>query len=146
VGLEIVPVGAPLVRFHSISRAGFSFNPNIGTDGQPTRMEIAEDGARFNPFPGRPSTNVPTLYAGSTAHAAARESVFHDVPHQPDPPYSRGKLKDFAMTSATLSREVRVLLLVNNELKQVPVPGRPASLREDEIIHTDTDQYPATRS
>jgi hypothetical protein len=146
VELEIVPIGAPLVRFHSNSRAGFSFNPNIAADGLPSRMEIEDDGARFNPFPGRPSTNVPTLYAGSTAHAAARESVFHDVPHEPDPTYSSGKLRDYAMTSTTLNRAIKVLLLVNNQLKQVPVPGRETSLQEDEIIHTLPDQYPATRS
>jgi hypothetical protein len=140
VGLEIVPIGASLFRFHSISRAGFRFNPNIAADGLPTRMEMAEDGARFNPFPGRPSTNVPTLYVGSTMHAAARESVFHDVPHEPDPTYSSGQLRDYAMTSATLNRAIKVLLLVNNQLKQVPVPGRPTSLLEDEIIHTLPDQ------
>jgi hypothetical protein len=145
VGFEIVPVGAPLIRFHSISRPGFSFNPNIAKDGQPTSMEIAEEGARFNPFPGRPSTNVPTLYAGSTAHAAARESVFHDVPHEPDPSFPSGRLKDFAMTTTTLNRAIKVLLLVNNQLKQVSVPGRTTSLLEDEIIHTLPDQYPATR-
>jgi RES domain len=146
VELEIVPVSAPLIRFHSTSRSGFTFNPNIAADGQPSRMEIPEEGARFSPFPGRPRTNVPTLYAGSTAHAAARESVFHDVPHEPDPTYSSGKLRDFAMSTTTLHRAIKVLRLVNNQLKQFAVPGRPTSLMEDELIHTLPEQYPATRS
>jgi RES domain len=102
-------------------------------DGKPSRMQIATDGARFNPFPGFPNANIPTLYAGTTEHAAALESVFHDVEHIPNPTYPENKLADFAMSYLTLSRPIKVLKLVNDQLRQVAVPGRPESLLEDEI-------------
>ena len=61
----ILKAGSALMRFHSKSRAGNIYNPNTGK-----RIEIEEEGARFNPFPGAPAANVPTLYAADNITAA----------------------------------------------------------------------------
>jgi len=73
-----VSAGTELIRFYSKSKKypADSFNPNTGK-----RIDVEEDGARFNPFPGAPAPNVPTMYAADTLPAAALESVFHNVDH-----------------------------------------------------------------
>lgn len=43
-------------------------------------------------------------------------------------------------------RDLRVVMLTNPQLKQLPVRGRKDSLREDELIHTPRPQYPSTRT
>jgi hypothetical protein len=63
--------GTKLFRFHKNIFPPDSFNPNSGR-----RMDLPEDGARFNPFPGAPAPNVPTLYAASSLAAAALETFF----------------------------------------------------------------------
>jgi hypothetical protein len=87
-----VLAGAELVRFYSKSKkfpAG-SFNPNTGK-----RIDVEEDGARFNPFPGAPAPNIPTMYAADTLPAAALESVFHNVDHSPSPSFPKMQLADW---------------------------------------------------
>src|SRR5580692_9256508 len=64
----ILKAGSALTRFHSKSRAGNIYNPNTGK-----RIEIEEEGARLNQFPGAPAANVPTLYAADNISAAALE-------------------------------------------------------------------------
>jgi hypothetical protein len=146
VTLEEIPAGTTLIRFHSPSRQAVSFNPNVTRLGEPLRLERAEDGSRFNPFPGFPQANVPTLYAGSTEHSAALESVFHDLPHTPDPTYRSQALDNFVMSTMSLTRSLKVLRLVNDQLRQVSVPGRATSLLEAELIHSSPSDYPATRT
>jgi hypothetical protein len=85
----ILKAGSALTRFHSKPRAGNIYNPNTGK-----RIEIEEEGARFNPFPGAPAANVPTLYAADNITAAALESIFHGVKHIPSPTFPRIGLKD----------------------------------------------------
>ena len=146
VELRELPAGTRLIRFHSPKFAALSFNPNVDAAGVPRRMDIATDGARFNPFPNLAGVNVSTLYAGTTEHAAALESVFHDVPHVPDPPFPTSKLKDFVLSHFSLKRTLLVLELVNAQLRQVTVPRRKnLSLQESEIIHSSPVQYPITR-
>ncbi len=103
-------------------------------------------GARFSPFPDLHGVNVPTTYAGSTAQASALESVFHDVPHIPNPDYSANKLREFALSRLRVRRPLKILELVNPQLRQVVVPGRAESLAERELIHTSAAEYPATRA
>jgi hypothetical protein len=93
-------------------------------------------GARFSPFPDLRGVNVPTTYAGSTAQASALESVFHDVPHIRNPDYSANKLREFALSRLRVRRPLKILELVNPQLRQVVVPGRAESLAERELIHT----------
>lgn len=145
VTLEELPAKTRFIRFHSPSRAAVSFNPNVSRSGEPSRMERAEDGSRFNPFPGFPHTNVSTLYAGSTEHSAALESVFHDVSHTPGPTYPSQGLDQFVMSTMTLTRPLKVLRLVNDQLRQISVPGRATSLLKAELIHSSPSDYPATR-
>jgi len=76
------------------AKAGYpanSFNPNIGK-----HIAVPEEGARFNPFPGAPTANIPTLYAADSLEAAALESIFHDVAHVPSPTYPRTRLTEWS--------------------------------------------------
>lgn len=146
VELREVPVGTRLVRFHSPAYPALSFNPNLDSAGAPRQMNVEEDGSRFNPFTNAAGSNVSTLYAGTTEHAAALESVFHDVPHVPDPPFPTSKLSHFVLSRFAVTRSLIVLDLINSQLRQVPVPGRDnQSLLESEIVHSSPLYYPITR-
>jgi hypothetical protein len=146
VALHELPTGTRLVRFHSPKYQPFGFNPNVDSAGAPKPMAISTEGARFNPFPDATGVNVSTLYAGTTEHAAALESVFHDVSHVPDPTFATSRLKDFVLSHFLLQRPLRVLELVNPQLRQITVPRRKnLSLQESEIVHSSPDQYPITR-
>jgi hypothetical protein len=146
VELREIPPGTRLVRFHSPTYPALGFNPNVDSAGVPKPMAIRAAGARFNPFPDAAGVNVSTLYAGTTEHAAALESVFHDVPHVPNPTFSTRKFKDFVLSRILLQRPLRVLELINSQLRQVTVPSRKSlSLQEAEIVHSSPDQYSITR-
>jgi len=146
VELRELPAGTRLVRFHSPKYGALSFNPNTDSSGAPRRIDVRADGARFNPFPNAAGTNVSTLYAGTTEHAAALESVFHDVPHVPDPEFPTSKLKEFVLSRFSLQWPLFVLDLINSQLRQVALPRRKkCSLEESEIIHSPPSAYPITR-
>jgi hypothetical protein len=100
----VLPIGAKLIRFHGNVHPANSFNPNIGKN-----WAIAEDGARFNPFPDNHSANVPTLYAGDNFAAAALESVFHNVPHAPSPRFLRKLLDAWRYTKLEVRRNLTLL-------------------------------------
>lgn len=140
VVLDHVGKDAKLWRFHGVLYPGNSLNPNSGK-----RIEVASEGARFNPFPGAPQTNIGTLYAAGTFGAAALESVFHDVAHTPAPAYARIRLNDWRVSRLAVRRELTVLRLINPVLRQVPVPHRSTSLEEQEIVHSPVAEYPVTR-
>lgn len=136
-----IEAGAQLVRFHGTAYPADSFNPNTGK-----RIDLPEHGSRFNPFPGPPSSNVPTLYAADTLQAAALESVFHAVQHEPSPTYLRSQLSDWRYSHLETLRDLTVLDLTNPHLRQLSVPGRSISLTEGELIHTPASEYPNTRT
>lgn len=144
---EVIAEGTILTRFRGRPEdpAGAypanSFNPNDGRD-----WTIAADGARFNPFLASGGSNVPTLYAASSYSAAALESVFHNVPHQPSPEIPRSLVLTWQYVRLKTDRGLQVLRLTNPQLRQLHVPRRSVSLREDELIHTEASQYPRTRS
>jgi hypothetical protein len=141
VALAELKTGSELIRFHSPDYTGNAFNPNTRR-----KMEDAAAGARFSPFPDPRGVNVPTTYAGSTRLASALESVFHDVPHTPNPPYPASKLPYFVLSRLRVRRPLKILELVNPQLRQVAIPGREESLAELEIIHTKAAEYPTTRA
>jgi len=141
VQLNTVPAGTWLVRCHSNAVAGNSFNPNIGKD-----WTIPEHGARFSPFPDDRSENVPHLYAADNFTAAALESVFHAVQHVPSPEFLSSQFIAWSYTEVELKRALPVFELVNPNLRQLRVSGRSESLLEGELIHTQADQYPNTRT
>ena len=130
---SILKAGTVLTRFHSKARAGNVYNPNEGKS-----IEIEEDGARFNPFPGEPATNVPTLYAADNSSAAALESIFHGVKHIPSPTFPRIGLKESCFSELTVNDDLIVIELMNPQLRQLAVAGRRASLSEAELIHTSS--------
>ncbi len=138
-----VLAGTELVRFYSKSKKypADSFNPNTGK-----RIGVAEDGARFNPFPGAPATNVPTMYVADSLPAAALESVFHNVDHSPSPSFPRMQLADWQYSRLKVMRKLLVLELTNPHLRQLAVPGRATSIEEGELIHSSTSEYPNTRT
>lgn len=109
-------------------------------------MKVAEDGARFNPFPGPGGDNVLTLYAADQKHTAALESVFHDVDHSPSPSFPKSRLVGWQCGKIQTGRNLVVLELTNPSLRQLPVRGRKASIREAELIHTPASEYPHTRT
>src|SRR5580698_10434124 len=127
----ILKAGSALTRVHSKSRAVNIYNPNTGK-----RIEIEEEGARFNPFPGVPAANVPTLYAADNSSAAALESIFHGVKHIPSPTFPRIGLKESCFSELTVNDDLIVIELMNPQLRQLAVAGRRASLNEAELIHT----------
>jgi len=128
VALAELKSGSELVRFHSPAYQGNAFNPNTGR-----KMEDAAAGARFSPFPDPRGVNVPTTYAGSTQLASALESVFHDVPHIPSPSYPVSKLSHFVLSRLRVRRALKILELVNPQLRQSRrwprLPRREARLR-----------------
>jgi hypothetical protein len=135
--------GRVLFRFHK-SSAGHpanSFNPNAGR-----RIDIPEDGARFNPFPGAPSVNSSTLYAADTFQGAALESVFHDVQHAPSPTYLTSQFAEWSYSKLRTKRKLMLLKLVNPRLRPLLVPGRDSSITESELVHTPPAEYPHTRT
>jgi hypothetical protein len=141
VSLTDLAKGASLIRFHTPDYPGSSFNPNFGKS-----MDDATQGARFSPFPDPAGINVPSLYAGTTDFAAALESVFHDVRHIPNPLYPESKLRSYVLSRFSVNRNLKLLELINPQLRQVAAPHRAESLQEGELIHTGPAQYPATRS
>jgi hypothetical protein len=144
-GLEIettpLASGTVLVRCHKNGFPSNSFNPNTGK-----HIEVPEEGARFNPFPGAPADNIPTLYAADTLEAAALESIFHNVPHIPSPTYSKMQLVEWNYSELEVRRDLVLLELVNPRLRQLKVPGRDDSITEGELIHTPAPEYPRTRT
>ena len=139
----IVLAGTELIRFYSKSKKypADSFNPNTGK-----RIGVEEDGARFNPFPGAPLPNVPTMYAADSLPAAALESVFHNVDHSPSPSFPKMQLADWQYSRLKVMRKLLVLKLTNPHLRQLAVPGRATSIEEGELIHSPTSEYPNTRT
>jgi RES domain len=144
---ETIPAGTILARFRgrpsdpARSYPANSFNPNLGKD-----WTLPKHGARFNPFPNATGSNVPSIYVAATYAAAALESVFHDVPHVADPEIPRTQVEAWQRVELKAVRELRVVMLTNPQLRQLPVRGRKESLREDELIHTPRPQYPKTRT
>jgi hypothetical protein len=136
-----LPAGSTLVRCHGSSFAPNAFNPNSGKD-----WSIPEDGARFNPFPDSRSQNVPHLYAADNFTAAALESVFHAVPHTPSPEFLLSQLSGWFYSEMELKRELKIFELINANLRQLNVPGRAKSIDEGELVHSEADQYPNTRT
>jgi hypothetical protein len=139
--VTIIKAGTLLARYHRGGWPADSFNPNTGK-----RIEIPEDGARFNPFSSPAGTNVATLYAANSKIAAALESVFHEVGHFPFPRFARVQLNEWNYSQLEVLRNLSMLELTNPRLRQLPVRGRKASIQENDLIHTPPGQYPATRS
>jgi hypothetical protein len=135
--------GRVLFRLHKNTATHLpnSFNPN-----RDKRIDIPEDGSRFNPFPGAPAANVSTLYAADTLQGAALESVFHDVEHVPSATFPVSRFREWSFSKLRAKRKLILLKLVNPRLRPLSVPGRLSSLTESELVHTPASEYPHTRT
>ncbi|HLW84654.1 MAG TPA: RES family NAD+ phosphorylase [Candidatus Sulfotelmatobacter sp.] len=136
-----LPAGTVLFRCHKGGYPANSFNPNVGK-----HIAVPEEGARFNPFPGAPAVNIPTIYAADSLEAAALESIFHDVPHVPSPRYPMFRLGEWSYSELEVTRDLVLLELINPRLRQFLVPGHTESITESELIHTPPSEYPHTRT
>ena len=136
--------GSKLTRCHKIdpknSYPANSFNPNTGK-----HINFPEQGARFNPFPGAPAANIPTLYAADNLKAAVLESIFHELPHKPYERFAEIQLEEWGYSELQITRDLTLFKLVNPELKPLVIPGRD-SITEEELIHTLPAEYPHTRT
>jgi len=97
----ILKAGSALTRFHSKSRTG-----NIITEHR-KRIEIEEEGARFNPFP-ELRRQCAYVYAADNLTAAALESIFHAVKHIPSPTFP-GWLKDSSYSELVVNADLVVV-------------------------------------
>jgi hypothetical protein len=68
------------------------------------------------------------------------------VPHESSPEFSRSRVLQWQYVQLKTQRELRIVMLTNPQLRQLHVPRRQESLREDELIHTPASQYPRTRT
>jgi RES domain len=55
-------------------------------------------------------------------------------------------LREFVLSRLRVRRPIKILELVNPQLRQVIIPGLAESLAEGELIHTRAAEYPATRA
>jgi len=89
---------------------------------------------------------VGSLYAASGLASAALESVFHDVPHVPNPSFDGTLLRAWQYSEFLTTREISYVMLSNPQLHQLTVNGRAAGLLESELIHIQREQYPRART
>jgi len=68
------------------------------------------------------------------------------VPHIQTPEVMRSQVETWEYFELRTLRDLRVVRLTNPQLRQLKVPRRSESLREDELIHSPVSQYPATRT
>lgn len=117
-----------LHRVHQDLYAGDQFNPGL------------KGNARFSPIRDAEGDPVPTLYAAATFDAAAMESVFHDVSHAPGfKHYDKGKLKGQLHSEVKVTRDLKLADLGSVALRKLGVQRK-------QLIDTEKDQYPKTRS
>ncbi|WP_321794746.1 RES family NAD+ phosphorylase [Caballeronia sp. J97] len=115
-------------RVHHQQYAGNAFNPGI------------KGNARFSPIKTRAGHPIPTLYGGTTVECAAMETVFHDVPYASGlKTYEKSKLETQRHTVLAPRRDLILADLSN-------VPLRKLGIERSQLIDTEADCYPYTRS
>lgn len=122
-----LPAGTLLHRIHSSRFGATQYNPTGGGN------------ARFSPIRDATGQVVPTLYAGSTFHCAAMETVFHDVPYAPG--FKAVQQRRFAgnlHSHVLLGSDLQLVDLSSKALRLLGVP-------RSQLIDTDADHYPCTR-
>lgn len=122
-----LPAGTLLHRIHSSRFGATQYNPTGGGN------------ARFSPIRNAAGQVVPTLYAGSTFHCAAMETVFHDVPYAPG--FKTVQQRRFAGNLHSYVLLGSDLQLVDLSSKALRLLGVPRS----QLIDTEADHYPCTR-
>jgi hypothetical protein len=96
--------------------------------------------ARFSPIRNAQGDPIPTLYAAATFDAAAMESVFHDVSHAPGfKHYDKRKLEGQLHSGVKVKNDLTLADLGSVALRKLGVQRK-------QLIDTEKDQYPKTRS
>lgn len=106
----------------------------------PTQFNPVETGnARFSPIKDSTGQIVPTLYAGTTFHCAAMETLFHEVPYAPGfKTYQR----------SLMAGNVHSRIVVRNDLILVDLSSkalRQLGIERSSLIDTVSGEYPYTR-
>ena len=119
--------GQELHRIHSDNYGGDEFNPGL------------KGNARFSPIRTTKDKPIPTLYAATTFEAAAMESVFHDVSHEPGfKQFDKNKLVDQEHSRLQVTQPLTLANLTSKPLRKLGVTRK-------QLIDTEKDQYPKTR-
>lgn len=122
------PQGQIIHRIHLRLYGGSEFNPGI------------KGNARFSPILTAQGASIPTLYGGTTFECAAMETVFHDVPFVPGlKTFHKQKLVDQVYSTVTPQRSLVLADLSATALRRL-------GIRRSELIDTEKEQYPGTRS
>ncbi|WP_286914677.1 MULTISPECIES: RES family NAD+ phosphorylase [unclassified Pseudomonas] len=122
-----LPAGTLLHRIHS-NRYG------------PAQYNLSGMGnARFSPIRDATGQVIPTLYAGTTFHCAAMETLFHDIPYAPG--FKAVQQRRYAGNLHSQVVPGRDLQLVDLSSKALRLLGVPRS----QLIDTEAERYPYTR-
>ncbi len=120
--------GTILHRIHLSKYGATTLNP--GTAGN----------ARFSPITNKNGQPIPTIYAGSSVDCALMETVFHDVPHRPGfNTFDEQKLANHVHSELRLKHPLSLIDLSSLALRRL-------GLKRKQLIDTEKDAYPATRS
>ncbi|UXJ50095.1 RES family NAD+ phosphorylase [Pseudomonas citronellolis] len=122
------PAERPIHRIHQDRFEGVEFNPGL------------KGNARFSPIQDADEKPISTLYGGSTFDCAAMETVFHDVPHTAGTKiYDKGKLMNQLHSQLVPTQPLQLVDLRSVALRKLGVTRK-------QLIDTEKDQYPKTRS
>lgn len=120
--------GRVIHRIHPGIYGGNQFNP--GPKGN----------ARFSAIKAADGSDIPTLYGGTKFDCAAMETVFHDVPMAAGfKTFDKQKLAGHSYSQVTPRRGLALVDLSATALKGI-------GLHRRQLIDTEKDQYPNTRS
>ncbi|HYQ53925.1 MAG TPA: RES family NAD+ phosphorylase [Pseudomonas sp.] len=95
--------------------------------------------ARFSPIRDAAGQVIPTLYAGTTFHCAAMETVFHDIPYAPG--FKAVQQRRYAgnvHSQVVLGGDLQLVDLSSKALRLLGVP-------RSQLIDTEAERYPYTR-
>ena len=120
--------GTVLHRVHLSKYAATTLNPG------------AIGNARFSPIQDGHGIPIPTLYAGSSMDCALMETVFHDVPHKSGfNTFDKQKLVNHVHSKIRLKHPLNLIDLGSVALRRL-------GLKRNQLIDTEKDLYPATRT
>ena len=123
----ILPAKTVLHRVHLRRFGATQFNPTDSGD------------ARFSPIRDAAGHIIPTLYAGTTFHCAAMETLFHEVPYAPG-----YKTQQRSLMTGNVHSQIEVV----NDLTLIDLSAkalRQLGVERSHLIDTDSEHYPYTR-
>lgn len=122
-----VPAQTVLHRIHLRQFGPTQFNP------------IDTGNARFSPIKDSAGHIIPTLYAGTTFHCAAMETLFHEVPYAPGfKTYQRSLMAGNVHSRIVVGNDLTLVDLSSKALRQL-------GIERSYLIDTASGDYPYTR-